>query len=502
MMANSNMDCCSDRCLGAAHEGPVKLKKQLGKFLIFLAVLVVIYNFVSHFENVYTARYLLWESGWGSLFFILGGLFLFINTSALIWHAVLFFKYRPALPCDVRTLPKCTVIVPAYNEGKLVFSTLKRLVQSVYPKEKLEIIAVDDGSMDDTWHWITEAQRVLGRITAIRQPCNQGKRHALYAGLQQSTGEVIVTVDSDSLVEARTLHMLVSPFVHDQRVGAVAGNVKVLNRSKRTIPRMLDVLFFFSFDFMRAGQSVLNTVVCTPGALSAYRRKVVMQVLPRWINQTFFGRPANIGEDRAMTNLILKEGYHVRFQQDAVVYTDVPIRYRNLCRMFLRWARSNIRETYVMSSFIFRKFRKGPMLGARINLILQVLALSKAQLLFLGTVVCLFSNPATYAAQILMGIVVSASIQAGLYFWRNRSTEGLWAYLYGIFWFVGLSWIVPYALITPHKCGWLTRRMSKKGASNLPAVNRRWMGNGDKNFPIRTWTVRNSALCFKGKASI
>jgi hyaluronan synthase len=264
--------------------------------------------------------------------------------------------------------------------------------------------------------------------------------------------------------------MLVSPFVHDQRVGAVAGNVRVLNRSKGAIPRMLEVLFFFSFDFTRAGQSVLDTVVCTPGALSAYRRKVVMKVLPRWINQTFFGRPANIGEDRAMTNLILKEGYHVRFQQDAVVYTDVPIRYRNLCKMFLRWARSNVRETLVMSSFIFRKFRKGPMLGARINLILQVLGLSKAQLLFLGTLVCLFSNPAVYSVQILMGIVVSSSIQASLYFWRNRSTDGLWAYLYGIFWFIGLSWIVPYALVTPHKCGWLTRCMSSKRAPNPLAV--------------------------------
>ncbi len=496
-----NPACFSGRYLGAINQNLERLKNQIGKCLIFLSVMVVIYGFTSRFEKVYMARYLLWESGWGSLFFILGGVFLLINTSALIWHAILFFRYRPARPCDVRSLPTCTVIVPAYNEGKLVFSTLKSLVESDYPKEKLKIIAVDDGSEDDTWHWITEAQRILGRITTIRQPFNQGKRHALYAGFQQSSGEVIVTVDSDSIVEPRTLRMLVSPFVHDQRVGAVAGNVRVLNRSKGTIPRMLDVLFFFSFDFVRAGQSVLNTVVCTPGALSAYRRKVVMQVLPRWINQTFFGRPANIGEDRAMTNLILKEGYDVRFQQDAVVYTDVPILYRNLCRMFLRWARSNIRETYVMSSFIFRKFRKGPMLGARINLILQVLALSKAQLLFLATVVCLFSNPATYTGQILMGIVVSASIQAGLYFWRNRSTEGLWAYLYGIFWFVGLSWIVPYALMTPHKCGWLTRCMSKKGPSNLPAVNRRWMGNGDKNFPIRTWTVRNSVLCFKGKAS-
>ena len=231
------------------------------------------------------------------------------------------------------------------------------------------------------------------------------------------------------------------------------------------IPRMLDVLFFFSFNFTRASQSMVNTVICTPGALSAYRKEVVMRVLPQWINQTFFGRRANIGEDRAMTNLILKEGYHVRFQQDAVVYTNVPIRYKNLCKMFLRWARSNIRETIVMSTFIFKRFRRGPKLGARINLMLQILTLSKTQFLFLASLIYLFSNPTIYSMQVLIGIIVSSSLQAALYMWRNRSTEGLWAYLYGIFWFIGLSWTTPYALITPQKCGWLTRSLGKQRSS-------------------------------------
>ena len=143
---------------------------------------------------------------------------------------------------------------------------------------------------------------------------------------------------------------------------------------------MLDVTFVFSFEFIRAGQSRVNAVLCTPGALSAYRREIVARVLNRWLHQTFCGRPANIGEDRAMTNLILESGSHVVFQQNAKVYTEVPIHYKKLTKMFLRWARSNIRETIVMSRFAFRRFREGSMTGARINLLLGWMALTKAQL--------------------------------------------------------------------------------------------------------------------------
>ena len=219
----------------------------------------------------------------------------------------------------------------------------------------------------------------------------------------------------------------------------------------------------YSFDFIRAGQSMVNTVMCTPGALSAYRARVVMRVLPAWIGQTFRGRPANIGEDRAMTNLILREGYHTLFQQDAVVYTNVPVRYKILCKMFLRWARSNVRETLVMSSFAFRRFREGSMLGARINLLIGWQALTKSQLLFMGTLANLFMYPTNYTFQVLFGIVVSSSLMAGLYCWRQKSADGLWGYVYGVFWFVALFWITPYAILTSHKTGWLTR-----GAKIIP----------------------------------
>ena len=437
----------------------------LVKFAVCAAVGIVIISAVMNLDRIETSREALSRSAWGSWFLLMGEIFVGVNLLAFIWRLFLVLGYRPAPPCNDRRLPICTVVVPAYNEGKLVLSTLRSLAASDYPAHKLKIIAVDDGSVDDTWHWIQVAERELsGRISTIRLPENRGKRHALYAGFQKSKGDVLVTVDSDSVVEPQTLRHLVSPFLQDCRVGAVAGNVRVLNLKEGIIPRMLDVSFMFGFDFMRASQSEVETVMCTPGALSAYRRPVVMKVLDEWLVQTFFGKPANIGEDRAMTNLILRDGYFVRFQRNAVVYTNVPVRYKNLCKMFLRWARSNVRESIVMARFAFRRFRESSMLGARINLVLLLLSMTVCQALLVSTLVCLAMQPTVFGINILFGIVISSSFPAALYALKCRNSECLVAYVYGIYWFLSLSWISPYALFTMHRSGWLTRQIKSPNA--------------------------------------
>jgi hyaluronan synthase len=385
---------------------------------------------------------------------------LFINILALIWRMVLVFSYRPVPPYSDKNLPEITVVVPAYNEGEGVVDTLRSLAQSDYPQEKLHIIAVDDGSVDDTWVWMQRAAQELGEILElVHYPMNRGKRWALYEGFLRSKGEVIVTVDSDSLVDSDTLRCLVSPFIQEPMVGAVAGNVRIWNRVQGLIPRMLDVSFTYSFDFIRVSQNQVNTVMCTPGALSAYRREVVLQVLPQWLNQKFLGRPATIGEDRAMTNMILRAGYYVHFQRNANVYTKVPTTYRGLCKMFLRWARSNVRETLVLSSFAFRRFRPTSVLGARINLLLHWVTLTLPQIMRLQLIFCLIASPLIFGIHLMLGAMIISGIPAAVYFIRHRSTNALWSFPYGIFWLVGLSWITPYAILTPHKMGWLTRNL-------------------------------------------
>ena len=266
----------------------------------------------------------------------------------------------------------------------------------------------------------------------------------------------------------RTIRCLVAPFVRNAKVGAVAGNVRILNLKEGIIPRMLDVNFAFSFDFLRVSQSMVNTVMCSPGALSAYRSDLVRQVLPQWIYQKFLGRPANIGEDRAMTNMILKLGYYVHFQSTAVVYTKAPTGYRGLCKMFLRWARSNIRETLVLTRFVFTPFRKGPMLGARINLLLGLMSLTVGQCMKLVLLGWLVSMPEILGVRMLLGAVSAGLLPFLFFIYRYRSSDALWAFAYSVFSVTGLWWIALYASVTPQKTGWLTRDLSRSNVHPIP----------------------------------
>lgn len=394
-----------------------------------------------------------------------------VSLAALVWRVYLVYTYKPVAPCADRELPVCSVIVPAYNEGAQVLYTLRSVAASDYPADKLQIITVDDGSKDDTWRWMKQAERELGdRVQLVQLKKNSGKRRALYEGFQRSRGDILVTIDSDSEVDASTLRHMVSPFVHDAMVGGVAGNVRVLNTAAGIIPKMLDVSFTFSFDFIRASQSRVNTVMTTPGALSAYRRSVIFPVLNEWLHQTFFGQPANIGEDRALTNLILKNGYHVHFSKNAVVYTEVPTAYVGLAKMFLRWARSNVRETIVMAGFIFKKFRQTPALGARINLLLHLHRMSIGEMLKLWSLSILVAFPTLFLFNMFTGAILFSMIPGLFYLSRHKDSNFLWAIPYSLFWLIGLSWISLYALFTPHRTGWLTRGLKSQASHLLTAA--------------------------------
>ena len=169
-------------------------------------------------------------------------------------------------------------------------------------------------------------------------------------GSAKGRGEVFVTVDSDSLIEPDALRHLVAPLQADAQMGAVAGNVKVLNRHRSLMGKMQGVRFV-NLDYLRAAQSRYGTVICTPGSLSAYRRAALLPVLPAWLQQTFLGAPCPHSEDRALTNFILRRGYYTGYQRTAVVHTMVPETYRGVCKMYLRWERGNVRESVVGLSF-------------------------------------------------------------------------------------------------------------------------------------------------------
>lgn len=429
-------------------------------FVLMIGSAYLVYILQGDFEQFNMERM---GSTLGLSFMVVAATLFVFKASFFIYTVYRYFKYKPISSVTDEELPTCTVIVPAYNEGKQVYHTLISLAESDYPMEKLELLAIDDGSQDDTWEWIQEAKKELGESVSIyKQPKNMGKRHALYRGFNEGTGEIFVTVDSDSIVKSDTLRNLVSPFVTNPECGAVAGNIRVLNNEKALLPKMLDVSFVLSFEFVRSAESSLNSVLCTPGALAAYRSSAVFACLPDWINQTFMGKPSDIGEDRAMTNMILKQGHHVLFQRNAYCYTNVPEQYKGLYKMFIRWGRSNVRENIEMSKYVFKNFRKGPKTGTRLLFTSQFLRIIMSYPFLIFMLFFILTHPLLFISSTLVSILVLTSFPVFFYAKRYELSESFWAYSYSILYTFGLFWITPYAIATANKRGWLTRGLSNK----------------------------------------
>ncbi len=368
----------------------------------------------------------------------------------------LWMRYSVFKAPDGAQWPKVTVVIPAFNEGPMVGRSIRSVAACRYPKDRLEVIVVDDGSRDDTFFHMQHLRREFPELVRlVRFIGNRGKRSALVAGFEAATGEIVITIDSDSEISPDTVHEMVAPFLADQQVGGVAGRVAVLNRDSM-ISRMLEVQFTLAFDYGRAAQSVYRAVACCPGALSAFRRAIIIPYLDEWENQRFLGRPVNHGEDQALTNIVLRQGYDTVYQRTAIVHTLVPTSYQQLSRMFLRWDRSYIVEGFSFARFMFTRYREK-------NRLLPIVTFFVSNLRFVLVAVALMELPRLFdtnfsiVGRSLVALVLGAVFSATYYLRFERSFRWVYGVLYAAFSVLMLQWILPWALLTVRDERWGTR---------------------------------------------
>ena len=218
-----------------------------------------------------------------------------------------------------------TVAIPAYNEGKVVCRTVESVLVSDYPA--LHVIAVDDGSTDDTAAALQEQFGNDPRVTIVRKE-NGGKASALNTAFALATTEIVVCMDADTLFTPTTVRLLVQPFA-DPRVGAVAGNVKVGNRlNLLAIWQSLEYITSQNFD--RRAFAQLDAVAVVPGAAGAWRTSAV----------TAAGGFASdtLAEDTDLTFKVRLLGYATRCQNTALAFTEAPDSVSTLAKQRFRWA--------------------------------------------------------------------------------------------------------------------------------------------------------------------
>ncbi len=235
-------------------------------------------------------------------------------------------REHAALPSGSVHYPPASVLLAAYNEERVIASTIRHLLDSDYPAP-LEILVVDDGSKDATAAVVGKIANAEPRVRLFRQP-NGGKASALQRAMNESTHDTIVMIDADTMVAPDGIRKLVA-HLEDPAVGAVSGYIRVGNTS-RWLGRFQDLEYASAFEVDRRAQDFLGCIVVAPGALSAFRREALLEAGPI-TNDT-------LAEDTDLTLQLHRLGWKVVFASDAFADTEAPETVKALLSQRFRWA--------------------------------------------------------------------------------------------------------------------------------------------------------------------
>src|ERR1035437_10200622 len=163
-------------------------------------------------------------------------------------------------------------------------------------------------------------------------------------GFDKATGDIIITIDSDTIIDPGSgINIMLKQF-KNPNVGAITGDIKVLNKNENFLTRLILYRYWLAFNQERAAQSNFDAVMCCSGPFSAYRRTIIEKVKDQYISQTFLGHVSTYGDDRHLTNLVLQDNHIVRFEKNAIAYTHVPTTIKTYIKQQIRWNKSFYRE--------------------------------------------------------------------------------------------------------------------------------------------------------------
>ncbi|MEP6865952.1 MAG: glycosyltransferase family 2 protein, partial [Deltaproteobacteria bacterium] len=237
--------------------------------------------------------------------------------------------------------PTVTAVIPMFNEGKAVHETLLSILDSDYPHAKLRIICVDDCSTDNSYELAREiARKSNGRLTVLRNRVNVGKRRSIIRAVREADSEVILSVDSDVVVDKDAVRQLCRRFTSPQ-IAAVGGWVDVRNKQVNWLTRMQVVRYWFAYHFSKNLEWGFRRVMCLSGCLTAYKRDVLIELEPVLEHREICGVPIKYGEDRFLTRQVVKAGYLTTMTLTARCRTTVPHTLSGYFSQQLRWRRSN-----------------------------------------------------------------------------------------------------------------------------------------------------------------
>jgi hyaluronan synthase len=269
---------------------------------------------------------------------------LFMLMIWLLW-AIRIALARNYRPYQANWSTTAAVIIPVVDEPLGLFRTVLDRIVAQRPAEiavvingpRNEAIEALCGELGVDWVW-TEVP---------------GKRNAIRVGLEHTSGEVAVLVDSDTVWTGSTLRELLKPF-SDPQVGGVTTRQRIIDPGRSVLTRWADWLENIRNEYSMPAMSVLGTVGCLPGRTIAFRRSILLGCMEKFLSEKFLGVFLEVSDDRTLTNYTLTAGYQTVYQSTALVYTDAPVRLRTLLRQQYRWARGSQYNTLRMLPWMLR----------------------------------------------------------------------------------------------------------------------------------------------------
>lgn len=387
-----------------------------------------------------------------------------LNFGFSLWFRL--YVSRTIHQGDSDYCPSVSVLLPVYNEGSHVLDTITSIINCDYPKDKLEIIAIDDCSKDDSFDWVKKAAALYPNVTADKNEVNSGKHKTLARALKKSSGEIVICIDSDCIFEPDVIKELVKCF-NDPKIGAVGGSVGITNVNDNIVTAAQAMIYWVSFQVGKMLQNFNRKVMCISGCLFAVRRELFESIEQEISGRNWFGISIRDGEDRYMTHEILMRGWKTYINPNAQCWTHAPQKVNDLFMQQVRWRRSGLRDFFWTLARLREHIKVFGLTALSVVLIPEMFTIMWAFLLLgmlLGSpsIMAFFASFCSFGiAYMVIGLIYNAHMRyCG---WHDRQIKNyLFLPVIGIWHLVDSIFTTILALFTFDNGTWGTRETPKE----------------------------------------
>jgi cellulose synthase/poly-beta-1,6-N-acetylglucosamine synthase-like glycosyltransferase len=293
--------------------------------------------------------------------------FFFVVAVILIWFMIAYqfaltlfgyinylksFREKKSVDASQFEFPSCTIMIPAHNEAKVIGRTVESMLNLEYPKDKLTIMVINDGSKDETAAIVEQYASLSSQVVLFTIPPGEGgkgKSRALNLGLKKVDSEIIAIYDADNTPDPKALHYLVAQLVSNKELGAVIGKFRTVNKNSTLLTRFINIETLSFQSILQAGRWQMHNIATLPGTNFVIWSHLVRS-LEGWDEEA-------LTEDSELSIRIYEKGYKIKFIPYAVTYEQEPEEWKVWLKQRMRWVRGN---NYVISKFFkeIPKFRK------------------------------------------------------------------------------------------------------------------------------------------------